>query len=384
MSEISFFYTDKFQHYNLGLNHPLQPIRIKRTYDLLNELGAWESIDVQNPEPCMREVLKDIHSDEYLSFTEMLSNGQRPPSYRHYGFGTPDNPVFPGMWESSLLYSGASKNAAEAVIDGQRLAINISGGLHHAHFSGASGFCIFNDCVLAIKTLLKKFQRVAYVDIDVHHGDGVQEAFYKNPQALTISIHETGKTLFPGTGFTDEIGAGVGRGYAANLPLWPYTDGETWLHAWREIGFKRLQAFSPDVVVLQMGADAHILDPLGHMNVTGSFWLEAIRDVKTLELPMVALGGGGYNQTVVPLLWSMAIMELADLQLPNDGLWDKLEQEESNPLNYPSLIGNEDIQQDATKYANSYAMHMVKESQGILRQWLNGDARMSEKIEMNH
>lgn len=384
MPKTSFFYTDRFQNYNLGITHPLQPIRLQRTYELLYQLGAWKSIEIPDPEPCTKEDLQDIHSQEYLTFTEMLSNGQRPPSYRHYGFGSSDNPVFPGMWESSLLYSGASKNAAEAVMDGQDCAINISGGLHHAHFGSASGFCVFNDCVLAIKTLLKKYHKVAYVDIDIHHGDGVQEAFYKNQQVLTISIHETGKTLFPGTGFADEIGAGTGRGYAVNLPLWPYTDGETWLLAWREIGLKRLKAFNPDVIVMQMGADTHILDPLGHMNVTGQFWLDAIRDVKSLELPIVALGGGGYNQIIVPLLWTLATMELADIKLPNDDIVIKLEEEENNPLNYPNMAGNEEVQMDATKYANSYAMHMVKESQGMLRQWLNDSDRVLQRIEVNN
>jgi acetoin utilization protein AcuC len=264
------------------------------------------------------EELLQAHSREFIEITDRLSVGEHVPSHRRYGFGSQDNPIFPGMYEASLTYCGASLDAARAILDGCDRAVNLSGGLHHAHYDRAAGFCTFNDCVLAIRLLRQKYDRVAYVDIDVHHGDGVQEAFYDDPSVLTISIHQTGRTLFPGTGFPEESGDGQGRRFAVNIPLWPTTDGDTWLRVWREIGLKRLKAFQPEAIVLQMGTDAHFSDPLADLNVTSAEWIAAVRDVLELGTPVVALGGGGYNSTVVPRLWTLAMDSLFDLHLPDE------------------------------------------------------------------
>jgi acetoin utilization protein AcuC len=314
-----FYYSEQFQHYDMGPQHPLQPIRLRRTYELLNLYGAFESIRLQEPTPCSVKDLLAIHSPDFVEAVHALSEGDLSVNPSRFGFGYGDNPIFHGMWEASLLYTGASADAAQAIVDGKcQVAMNLSGGLHHAHYARAAGFCILNDCAVAIHRLRSRFPRVAYIDIDVHHGDGVQELFYEDPSVLTISIHESGRTLFPGTGFVNEIGAGDGIGYCVNLPMWPGASDEVWLRTWRNGGLAILGAFNPNAIVLQMGTDAHYLDPLAHICLTAQGWLEAVRDIISLGKPIVALGGGGYNPTTVPRMWTLAAAALSGLELPDE------------------------------------------------------------------
>ncbi len=314
-----YFYSEAFQRYDMGPQHPLRPIRLARTHELLGLYGALEAVAVEDPRPCSMDDLLTTHSREFIETVMRLSEGDRDVPAEQFGFGYGDNPIFPGMWESSLVYTGASVDAAQAVNDGRcRTAMNLSGGLHHGHHSRAAGFCIFNDCAVAIHRLRRKFAKVAYIDIDVHHGDGVQEAFYDDPSVLTISIHESGRTLFPGTGSVREIGAGDGTGYSVNVPLWPGTTDDIWIGAFRDAALPILQRFDPDAVLLQMGTDAHYLDPLAHLYLTAQGWLEAVKDVNALSKPIVAVGGGGYNPTTVPRMWALAFGELFGLELPDD------------------------------------------------------------------
>jgi acetoin utilization protein AcuC len=315
-----YFYSDEFQGYDMGPSHPLRPVRLKRTHELLAAYGALESVSVREPTLCSIEDLRTAHSEEYIRAVDYLSESPSfPSSYRRFGFGTGDNPVFPGMFEASRLYTGASADAAQAILDGDcRVAMNLSGGLHHAHHASAAGFCVFNDAAVAIHRLRRKFGRVAYVDIDVHHGDGVQELFFSDPSVLTVSIHQSGQTLFPGTGFVREIGLEEGRGYSVNVPVWPLTTDEIWLHAWRSAALPILHAFKPGAVVLQLGADPHYLDPLAHVALTAQGWLEAVEDVNAMGTPIVAVGGGGYNQTTVPRMWALAFAELFEATLPDE------------------------------------------------------------------
>jgi acetoin utilization protein AcuC len=222
------------------------------------------------------------------------------------------------MYEASALYTGASIDAAQAIVEGANAAVNLSGGLHHAHYDRAAGFCIFNDPAAAIHRLKRRFRRVAYVDIDVHHGDGVQELFYSDPSVLTVSIHQSGRTLFPGTGFVNEIGEGPGEGFSVNTPVWPYSTDEVWLRVWREAALPILKAFDPEAILLQMGVDPHYLDPLAQICLTAQGWLAAVNDVKALEKPIVAVGGGGYNQTTVPRMWAVATATLFGIDLPDE------------------------------------------------------------------
>lgn len=316
MNPARFFFSEKLLEYDMGPGHPLKPIRLEMTYALLESYGLFEeALEKVEPKLASDEEVCLSHSAEYLDVLRRLERGEPVADVYRYGLNTPDNPLFPRIYTASMRYTGASIGAAQAVIEaksqeGQPVAFNLSGGLHHAHYSRASGFCVLNDCAVGIRRLLRGFSRVAYVDIDVHHGDGVQESFYRDPNVLTISIHESGRTLFPGTGFPEEIGEGAGLGTSVNIPLAPNTPDEVWLWAWREVAIPILEAYHPDAIFLQMGTDAHAYDPLAHVCLSAQGWLQAVKDVKALGKPIVAVGGGGYNLTTVPRMWTLAVATL--------------------------------------------------------------------------
>ena len=318
MAKPLFYFSQGFQGYNMGPQHPLKPRRLFLTYDLLDSYGLFDSaLEVAEPELADEAEVAQTHSLDYLEALSALDRGETLRHAARYGFGSGDNPIFPNLYGSSLLYTGASILAAQSVNDGAALAFNISGGLHHAHYARAAGFCVLNDCAVGIRRLRRKFDRVAYVDIDVHHGDGVQELFYGDPTVLTVSIHESGRTLFPGTGFVSENGEGTGVGYSVNVPLAAFTDNATWINAFREGALHILKAFDPQAIFLQMGTDAHYLDPLAHVSLTAQGWLEAVKEIRALNVPIVAVGGGGYNLTTVPRMWTLAISTLLGLEIPD-------------------------------------------------------------------
>jgi acetoin utilization protein AcuC len=221
-----------------------------------------------------------------------------------------DNPPFPEMHRISLGYVSATVAAAKQVAQGAPLAFAIGGGLHHAMADRASGFCIYNDPAIACSILRESFDRVAYVDIDVHHGDGVQAIWLDDPNVLTASIHEDGRTLFPGTGGVHEVGASFS---SVNVPVAAKTSYDVWLEAFRGGILPALMVFEPQAIVLQLGTDIHFADPLGHILGTQDVWLEAVREVMRLGVPIVAVGGGGYNLDTVPRMWVSACLELAGI-----------------------------------------------------------------------
>jgi acetoin utilization protein AcuC len=359
-----FFYTDAFQAYDMGPHHPMKPIRLRKTFELLDSYGAFGRLPLREPAPCPVSVLEKTHRHDFIQAVDYLSSGQHfPYSYQRYGFGTGDNPVFPGLFEAALLYTGASLDCASAVAEGEAdVAMNIAGGLHHAHHARAAGFCVFNDCAVALRRLRERWDRVAYIDIDVHHGDGVQELFYDDPAVLTLSIHETGRTLFPGTGFVTEAGEGDGRGYSVNIPVWPGTNDLLWLDAWREIAMPILRAYKPGAVVLQLGADAHALDPLAHLCLTAQGWLEAVQDVQSLGVPIVAVGGGGYNMTTVPRMWALAASTLCGLDLPDDTPPDYAWHEEMPRLTDEASFTLSDAEMSDAKRYNDRVVAEAKET----------------------
>jgi acetoin utilization protein AcuC len=236
-----------------------------------------------------------------------------------YNFGPGDNPIFEGMFDSEGLKAGSAVQAAELLLDGDcDVAFSYSGGLHHGGPDFASGFCVFNDAAVAIHWLLRRDQRVAYVDIDVHHGDGVQDAFYDSDRVLTVSLHQTGHTLFPGTGFVQESGAGPGAGLSVNVPLPPYTTDALYLQAFEQIVPSLLERFQPDVLVTQLGVDTHFRDPLANLALTTHghrALFEALRDLAPAR--WLALGGGGYAIDVVPRSWALAVSVMAGRALPD-------------------------------------------------------------------
>lgn len=303
-----FFYHPRMMAYDFGPGHPLKPVRLKMTVDLLESFG-WRTED---PGPGERADVERVHDSEYIDIVVRASVDPGELSRDDLfsaGFGAGDNPAFLGMYEASLAYVAGSAAAARAVRDGAPLAFGIAGGLHHARRAQASGFCVFNDCAVACSILRERFERAAYVDIDVHHGDGVQWIFYEDPTVMTASIHQEGRTLYPGTGGVEEIGAG---GSSVNVPLMPGTTGDTWLWAFREGLLPLVRRFDPQVIVLQMGCDAHETDPLARIRCTVQEWLEAVRDVRDLGLPIVALGGGGYDLNNVSRMWTAACLTLAE------------------------------------------------------------------------
>ncbi len=311
----NFFYTPEILEYVFSRSHPLQPERLRRTIELLGRYGV-EPVD---PGPCRVEDLLRVHDPEYVEAVRQISAGDYAGNEYAWGLGPGDNPAFPGMFEAAAAYCAATARAAEAVRDGAKLAFGIGGGLHHAGRRKASGFCIFNDPAIACHILRERFERVVYVDIDVHHGDGVQWIFYDDPTVLTCSIHEEGRTLFPGTGGLDETGADY---TSFNVPMRAGTSGDIWLNAFLQTVPKAVKSFGAQSVVLQMGTDPHYLDPLAHICCTQQDWVGAVKEVQSWGLPIVAVGGGGYELTCVPRMWTSACLTLGgidfDDQVPAD------------------------------------------------------------------
>jgi acetoin utilization protein AcuC len=309
---------DVFSAYDFGPSHPLRPLRLELTMSLARQTGVLDRVDVRAPRSAGDDVLELVHDPLYIGAVRAAPADLRG-RFERWGLGTGDNPVFPRMHEAASLVTGASVDAARAVWEGtHEHAVNISGGLHHAMRDRASGFCVYDDPAVAIAWLLAAgVQRVAYVDVDVHHGDGVQAAFYGDPRVLTISLHETGMTLFPGTGFADETGDGDARGTSVNVALPAGTGDAGWLRAFHATVPPLLRAFVPQVLVSQHGCDTHALDPLAHLLMSVDGQRVAYRAVHELahelcEGRWVALGGGGYEPVqVVPRAWTHLLAEAA-------------------------------------------------------------------------
>jgi acetoin utilization protein AcuC len=296
--------------YDLG-EHPMDPVRVELTVALARELGVLDrpGVRVVAPTPADDTALTRVHRPDYVAAVRAAPDD---PFFTGYGLGTADNPIFAGMHDASALVAGASIRAAEAVWRGEaRRAVNVSGGLHHAMPARASGFCVYNDPAVAIARLLDLgAQRIAYVDVDVHHGDGVQQIFYDDPRVLTISLHETPLALFPGTGFPDEIGGRGAEGSSVNVALPPGTEDAGWLRAFHAVVPSLLRAFRPQILVTQCGADGHRFDPLAdlRLSVDGQratyLALRALAD-ELCEGRWVATGGGGYALVeAVPRAWT--------------------------------------------------------------------------------
>ena len=298
-----------------GERHPLKPQRLRMVYELLQAYEAFGDAHsrVIAPRQATEQELGLWHTAEYIDAVKRLSDGDRNTDPWKYHFGPGDNPVFPGMYETEALKAGAALQAAEMVAAGELdVAFSFSGGLHHAMSDYASGFCIFNDPVIAIRWLVDQGLRVVYVDIDAHHGDGVQDAFYETDRVMTISLHESGEFLFPGTGSTRELGKGAGLGYSINLPLLPYTNDEIYLWAFDRIVPRLIESFGPDVLVTQLGIDTHYLDPLTHLQLTNLGYAALVRTFREMNLPWVALGGGGYHVPTVARAWTLAYGIMSD------------------------------------------------------------------------
>ena len=317
----AFIYTDAYFNYDYGSTHPLKIMRLRLTYELIRAYGLLDLPTVQLI-PTVKTDEEDLalfHNRDYLRALRQSSEGRCHENGYAYGLGPGDNPVFPGLYDWSLWVTGATLQAADFVVTGKGgLAFNIAGGLHHAMKSCASGFCYVNDPVIGILKLANLGKKVAYIDIDAHHGDGVQKAFYQTDQVLTISLHEAGYTLFPGTGFEYEIGQGKGEGYSVNLPFPPYTDDGIYCWAFEEIVPPLIDAFRPDVVVTQLGVDTFYNDPLTNLHLSMDGFEKVVRRIKSLAPQWVALGGGGYDVSNVARAWTLAWAIMNGIELKDE------------------------------------------------------------------
>lgn len=321
-------YDESYQAYRHAEWHPLQPRRVRLAVELMKARGlvdpAAGTAFQLPPRKASDAELELVHERGYVELVKRLGHGDELEPWEveravEAGFGSGDNPVFELMHEASAIIAGGSLEAARLVHVGEAAhAFNPAGGLHHAMRSRASGFCVYNDVAIACAYLASQGHRVACVDVDVHHGDGTEAAFYSNPDVLTISLHEYRRGFFPGTGWFDEAGAGVGIGTAANLPLPPFTWDEPWLRGFLQTVPRLVREFRPTILVTQDGCDTHRLDPLGEMNCSTAIWPVIGRTFHELahelcEGRWVALGGGGYAvEEVVPRAWTLLLAEIVE------------------------------------------------------------------------
>lgn len=313
----AFLYTDKYFDYDYGAGHPLKIERLRLTYDLCKAYGLFDLSDSQMVEarPAGESEILRFHSPRYVKELTQASKGNFSGFFSH-GLGPGDNPIFPGVWEWSCLHTGASLQCARLVYERKaHIAFNIAGGLHHAGDDRASGFCYVNDPVLSILHFLDQGERVMYLDIDAHHGDGVQWAFYEDPRVLALSFHQDGRTLFPGTGSLREMGKGEGLGYTVNVPMLPGTDDTVFWEGFSAVVPRLLEQYDPDVIVSQLGVDAFRDDPLASLELTTNGFCKVISYLTRHAKAWVALGGGGYNVFNVARAWTLAwsIMNAVDL-----------------------------------------------------------------------
>ena len=322
----AFVYSPDYLAYKLGEAHPLNPIRLALTDSLVEAAGLLTdpAVSREQPRDATEDELLLAHDRPYVERVKQISaRGGWADPYRDFGLGSPDNPAFTGMHEATSLVVGGTLVACDLVWSGRvRHAFNPGGGLHHANRALASGFCIYNDAAVGVAWLRQQGARVLYVDTDAHHGDGVQSIFYADPDVLTISLHESGWYLFPGTGDPSERGDGPGFGYSVNVPLQPYTDHASFVECYDLVVPPLARAFKPDVIVAQNGCDGHALDPLTHLNyLTPTFEHVGRRSHELAhELcdgRLIALGGGGYALwTVVPRAWTSVWAAVSGQDLP--------------------------------------------------------------------
>jgi len=313
------YFADALLEYDFGRGHPMAPHRVRLTLDLAAELGVLDQLDVVEPSVPEDELLLGVHTPSYIA--AVRAAGADPDAAdERFGLGGSDNWAFRGMHESSLAIASASVDGALAIQRGETLhALNLMGGLHHAMPSHASGFCIYNDAALAMRALLDAgAARVAYVDTDAHHGDGVEAIFADDPRVLTISLHESPMTLFPGTGRVGDIGGPAALGSAVNVPLPAGTGDAAWWRAFGAIVPPLVRAFAPTVLVSQHGADGHGLDPLTHLDLSVDVQRAAAVVLHDLAHEVtggrwLVLGGGGYATVdVVPRAWTHLVAIAAE------------------------------------------------------------------------
>jgi acetoin utilization protein AcuC len=293
-----FIYSQELEKYSYPPDSMFVTQRAAKTRELLMSLGLLDGKCGRESAPvrATKSELKNFHSTKYLEALQRAADGKMSREHLSMGLGTPDCPVFKDMFDFASWACGATLTGAELILSGEtNIAFNPSGGFHHARAEKASGFCYLNDLVLACMRFSSNDKRVLYLDIDAHHGDGVQEAFYETNQVMVISLHESGKTLWPGTGFEDETGNGAGKGFTVNVPLPIGIWDAAYLEVFTEIVIPLIKAYEPDIFVLQSGMDALAGDGLAHLELTNNAHAEIIDRLLRFDKPMLVTGGGGYH-----------------------------------------------------------------------------------------
>ncbi|MDR3682992.1 MAG: acetoin utilization protein AcuC [Geothrix sp.] len=310
----------EYAGYDFGPEHPFTPARLEMLLDLLRALG--QDVHPIAAPAATREDILSVHDGAYVAMVEALDRGQPDPEAERFGLGTPDNPIFPGMDLAARWLVGGTLHGARLLMAGQeRRVLQLGGGLHHAQRNHAAGFCLYNDLAVAIQAFVAHGWRVAYLDIDLHHGDGVQDLFYGNDRVLTLSLHESGHYLYPGTGHIQDLGSGSARGLSVNIPLEPFTEGGDYLEAFDAVVPRALAWFAPDVLVVQAGADAHFADPLGDLALTTQAFqalyqrIFELADTQARGRVLLTLGGG-YEAQVVARVWAILYLTCLGLPLP--------------------------------------------------------------------
>lgn len=318
--KVCYYYDGDVGNYYYGQGHPMKPHRIRMTHNLLLNYGLYRKMEIYRPHKANAEEMTKYHSDDYIKFLRSIrpdNMSEYSKQMQRFNVGE-DCPVFDGLFEFCQLSTGGSVASAVKLNKQQTdIAVNWAGGLHHAKKSEASGFCYVNDIVLAILELLKYHQRVLYIDIDIHHGDGVEEAFYTTDRVMTVSFHKYGE-YFPGTGDLRDIGAGKGKYYAVNYPLRDGIDDESYEAIFKPVMSKVMEMFQPSAVVLQCGSDSLSGDRLGCFNLTIKGHAKCVEFVKSFNLPMLMLGGGGYTIRNVARCWTYETAVALDTEIPNE------------------------------------------------------------------
>lgn len=303
--------------YDFGPGHPMSPLRLRLTHGLVEALGLLDDVDVLAPPVAADELLELVHDGEYVE--QVRAGPARADERGRWGLGPPDNPPFEGMHEAAARIVGGTEAAMQAVWRGERRrAVNVAGGMHHAMPASAAGFCVYNDVAVGIASMLRSgARRVLYLDVDAHHGDGVERAFWDDPRVLTISVHQHGSTLFPGTGYPQDVGGGAGAGFAVNVALPPRTADAAWLRAIDAVAGPLARQWRPEVVVSQHGADAHGRDPLTDLDISvdaqraAALWVADLAE-EVAQGRWVATGGGGYDLVeTVPRAWAHVVAAVA-------------------------------------------------------------------------
>ena len=304
-----FLYKPEVVEFDYGRDHPFRLERLWLTEFLCNRLGLLGETECEQRSfaPAPRDALLVAHGASYLDLLAAASEGLGAPGLALHGLTSGDNPLFPGLWEYCLETVGGTLTGARLIASGEAQRVfHPGGGLHHAMPNRASGFCYVNDVVVAIRHLLDQERRVFYLDLDAHHGDGVEQAFYDDRRVLSFSIHQDGRTLFPGSGFISDSGRGDGTGFSVNVPLLPAMTDESYLQVWDELVLPLLEAYQPDVIVTELGADALQGDPLANLALRLEGWWQLVSRLAGLELPWLAVGGGGYDFANAMRAWTLA------------------------------------------------------------------------------